>query len=158
MGPPQLDEASAVLVVAQVRELLGRGKSQTSLARELHVSQSAVSQWLRGAARPSYTNAIRVAEVAGVPVERILALPSVSGDPLQMGHYLEGKPNLRSAVELFQIERPGEEEAVRAVCLASVHLPDLDRGMWLSMLEQVERRQPQGAAGVKRKTPFVTRR
>lgn len=151
MGPPQLDEASAALVVAQVRELLARYKSQTALARDLHVSQSAVSQWLRGAARPSYTNALRVAEVAGVPVEQILALPTVSGDPLQMGHYLESKPNLRAAVDLYVVERPGEADAVRAVCLASVHLPDLDRGMWLSMLEQVERRQPPTAAGVKRK-------
>lgn len=151
MGPPQLDEASAALVVEQVKELLARYKSQTALARALEVSQSAVSQWLRGSSRPSYTNALRVAEVAGIPVERVLALPNASGDPFQMGHYLESKPNLRAAVDLYKEERPGEEGAVRAVCLASVHLPDLDRGMWLSMLEQVQSRQPAGGIMVKRK-------
>lgn len=151
MGPPQLDAASAALVVEQVKSLLERYKSQTALARDLEVSQSAVSQWIRGAARPSYTNALKVAEVAGVPVDRILALPDVPGDALQMGHYLENKPNLRAAVDLYKGERPGEEDAVRAVCLASVHLPDLDRGMWLSMLEQVQSRQPPGSLGVKRK-------
>lgn len=67
---------------------------------------------------------------------------------------MENKPNLRAAVDLYKGERPGEENAVRAVCLASVHLPDLDRGMWLSMLEQVQSRQPPGSLGVKRKSSF----
>lgn len=151
MGPPQLDEASAALVVEHVKRLLDRYKSQTALAKDLQVSQSAVSQWLRGAARPSYTNALRVAEIAGVPVEQVLALPDVSGETFQMGHYLETKPNLRAAVDMYKEGRPGEEDAVRSVCLASVHLPDLDRGVWLSMLEQVHSRQPPHANGVKRK-------
>lgn len=142
MGPPQLDEASAALVVAKVRELLERFRSQTALARKLHVSQSAVSQWLRGSARPSYTNALRVAEVAGVAVEQILALPTAPGETGEMGTYLEGKPNLQAAVEMWRSERPDETEALRSVCQASVHLPDLDRGLWWSMLEQVERRGP----------------
>lgn len=151
MGPPQLDEASAALVVAKVAELLERFGTQPALAKRLGVSQSAVSQWIRGAARPSYTNALRVAAVAGVPVESLLALPTSTGEPAQMGSVLEERPNLRAAVAMFRSERPGEEEAVRTVCGAAWHLPDLDRGLWMSMLEQVERAGPPAAAPVKQK-------
>ncbi len=142
MGPPQLDEASAALVVAKVGELLERFKTQPALAKRLGVSQSAVSQWIRGAARPSYTNALRVAAVAGVPVESLLALPPTFGEHGQMGSVLEEHPNLKAAVDLYRVERPGEEGPVRTVCGAARHLPDLDRGLWFSMLEQVERAGP----------------
>ncbi len=138
MGPPQLDKASAALVVEKVRELLrARYATQTELATALRVSQSAISQWLGGRALPSFTNARRVAQVAGVSVEDLLQLRQEVPDML--GSILDARPNLRAAVEFFREGQPAHEEAVRAVVAAAHHLPDLERGLWVSMLEQVDR-------------------
>lgn len=141
MGPPRLDEATAARVVAAVRSLLGRYETQTALAKDLGVTQSAISQWLRGAGRPSYTNAVVVARLTGRSVADLLALPHGEGDHDEMGTVLEGRPNLRAAVDLYRAERPLHEDAVRAVVAAARHLPDLDRGVWWTMLEQTEQRR-----------------
>ena len=50
-----------------------RGRLPSQLAAELGVSHTSVSRWLSGKDRPSLVSCVRLANYAGVPLERVLS-------------------------------------------------------------------------------------
>lgn len=53
---------------------LERKISQTTLARKLHVTQGAVSQWETGATRPDTEQLLTIADLFGVSVDALLGV------------------------------------------------------------------------------------
>lgn len=51
------------------------GTQQQTLARLAHMPDSTISQLLRGSRRCSLQNALRLAEITGVPVENLVEWP-----------------------------------------------------------------------------------
>lgn len=58
--------------IKQVRKL--RGYSQQSLANELNVNQTAISQWERGTTTPSYALLMKLAQILEVSSDYLLGL------------------------------------------------------------------------------------
>ena len=50
-----------------------RGRLPSQLAADLGVSHTSVSRWLSGKDRPSLVSCVRLANYAGVPLERVLS-------------------------------------------------------------------------------------
>lgn len=69
--------ASAGQIGRRLLELMNeRGVSQVALADRLNTSQSTVSAWVNGKAAPSFTTALAIADVLGVPISSLAAPPS----------------------------------------------------------------------------------
>ncbi|MBA7673062.1 hypothetical protein ES703_81250 [subsurface metagenome] len=61
-------------LIAFLQELMRRrGRLPSQLAADLGVSHTSVSRWLSGKDRPSLVSCVRLANYAGVPLERVLS-------------------------------------------------------------------------------------
>jgi len=60
-------------LIAFLQELMRRrGRLPSQLAVDLGVSHTSISRWLSGKDRPSLVSCVRLANYAGVPLERVL--------------------------------------------------------------------------------------
>ncbi|MBA7580277.1 hypothetical protein ES708_22168 [subsurface metagenome] len=69
-------------IVSFLKEIMRRRKRLPSqLAADLGVSHTSVSRWLSGKDRPSLVSCVRLANYAGVPLERVLSAAGYSMPP-----------------------------------------------------------------------------
>ena len=69
-GGRRMDKVKAGKLIKSAR--LGKGFTQSALAKRLNVTQGAIVQWETGKIFPKATNLVKVAKVLGIPVEKLL--------------------------------------------------------------------------------------
>lgn len=67
-----------------IRLRKSKGLTQVDFAKQLHVTQSAVSHWESGRSIPDTVQLFRIAEFFGVTVEELSQMKSPDSDPLKI--------------------------------------------------------------------------
>ncbi|XXY23390.1 helix-turn-helix transcriptional regulator [Sorangium sp. So ce216] len=147
-GRPSLEPEQAQRVREALQELLhGRHAGNVSaLARDLNLSQSAVSQLISKKNAPSFSTAQAVANAVGVPVLELLHGSPPHGTQLsvkdmvqKLNHGLQTHPNLQSAIRYLDGERRISGESEGTALMLATHLPsDLAVTTWIAIMLDLE--------------------
>ena len=87
-----------------------RGYSQEQLARKLHLTQGAISQWENGITTPAADQLVALAEVFGISVDELLEREPAQDDPWELRERLRRDPDMRI---LFDAASKASPEHIR---------------------------------------------